>query len=340
VSSPDEFSLIRSWTANRQSAEKLSAAGVKQGIGDDAAVVGMRPGRDWLLAVDTMVEEIHFLPETMTDEDIGYKAVAANVSDIAAMGGEPSHALVSVSVPPSWGPQRMQSFYDGIYACADRYGIVVIGGDTTKSPFHLVVSITITGTVEAGRALKRSGAAPDQIVFVTGPVGMSAGGLHGMLPAADGRRPPAPPERLVHAHRRPLPSVKAGRLLLENGWAASLNDVSDGLASEAWEIADSSGVGMVIRESTLPLSGDLAAYAAECGLDALEWMLYGGEDYILLGTAERRNESAMKEAFRAAGLPLFVIGETEGSEAGVVLLTGEGKRKPLLKRGYNHFSKG
>ncbi|MFC5701822.1 thiamine-phosphate kinase [Cohnella faecalis] len=344
----DEFSLIRAWTERRQPKEWLSAAGVRIGIGDDAAAVEAAPDKDWLFAVDTMVEEVHFRDETMTDEDVGYKALAANVSDIAAMGGVPLHALVSVSIPPSWTPERMKRLFDGLYDCAGRYGVAVVGGDTTSAPRHLVVSVTLVGVVEQGRAIRRSGASPGQIVFVTGPVGLSAGGLHGMLGSASAaetgipraKKTPPPPKSLVQAHRRPAPSVKAGRLLLEQGFASSLNDVSDGLASEAWEIAEASGVSIVLKEPRLPLAGELASYARHCGVDPLEWMLYGGEDYVLLGTADKSSEAELRALFRSEGLPLFVIGETEAGDAGVWLDSEGGKRKPLDKRGYNHFARG
>lgn len=340
MSPPDEFELIRAWTGNRQSSAWLEAAGVAAGIGDDAAVVVTQPGRDLLLAMDTMVEETHFLPETMNDADIGYKALAANVSDIAAMGGTPAFALVSVSVPPAWEPPRMKAFYDGLYECAAQYGVAVVGGDTTVSPRHFVAAVTLAGTVETGRAIRRNGAKPGQFAFLTGTVGLSAGGLYGMLPASRAANVPAPPDRLVRAHRRPVPSVRAGRLLVERGWGQSLNDVSDGLASEAWEIAEASGVRLVLRENALPLSGELASYASECGKSALDWMLYGGEDYVLLGTADKRHEADMREAYRAEGIPFFVIGETEEGAPDVTLIQGDGKRKRVEKRGYNHFAKG
>ena len=329
----DEFGLIRAWTEGRQTESFLSSAGVAVGIGDDAAVVSAAAGMEWLLAVDTMVEEVHFKPETMNDADIGYKALAANVSDIAAMGGVPKHALVSVSVPSGRDAGRMERLYEGLYACADKYGIAVVGGDTTSAPRHLVVSVTLVGCVEAGKAIRRSGARPGQIVFVTGPTGLSAGGLHGLLAQGD-----EPPKRLVDAHRRPQPSVKAGRLL--QGFAASLNDVSDGLASEAWEIAEASGARVVLKETELPISGALAEYAGRCGVSALDWMLYGGEDYVLLGTADRGHEIALKERFREENLPFFVIGYVEDGTSGLELAQADGRRKPLLKRGYNHFAKG
>lgn len=337
----DEFGLIRVWTEDRQSKEFLLSAGVTLGIGDDAAIVKGSTGQEWLLAVDTMVEEIHFRSETMSDADIGYKALASNISDIAAMGGVPKFALVAVSIPPHWNEQRTKKLFDGLYECAERYGVAVVGGDTTSAPLHLVVSVTVMGAVEARRALRRSDAKPGQFVFITGPTGLSAGGLHGLLVNSAGiTTTMRPPERLVKAHQRPSPSVKAGRLLVERNWGAALNDVSDGLASEAWEIAEASQVRLALREAALPLSGELAAYAHQCGIHPLEWVLYGGEDYVLLGTADRRHEPAMKELFRAEGIPFFIIGEVEAGAPDVTLETSTGKRKPILKQGYNHFPKG
>jgi thiamine-monophosphate kinase len=134
--------------------------------------------------------------------------------------------------------------------------------------------------------------------------------------------------------------VKAGRILLEQGWGASLNDVSDGVASEAWEIAEASDVRLRLKETQLPLSGELVSYARDHGLDPLEFVLYGGEDYVLLGTAERQHELAMKERFRAEGIPLFFIGEVEEGPPGVIMEASSGTRKPISKRGYNHFPKG
>jgi thiamine-monophosphate kinase len=332
----DEFGLIRSWTEGRHPMEFLARAGVTLGIGDDAAIVaGGSAAEEWLLAMDTMVESVHFLNETMGESDVGYKALAANISDIAAMGGIPKFALVSVSVPPSWDADRMKRLYDGLYECAKRFGVAVIGGDTTSAPNQLVVTVTIIGTVEAGQAIRRSGAKPGQFVFLTGPTGLSAGGLHGLLNKAEPLS-----TRLVQAHRRPIPSVRAGRLLLERGWGASLNDVSDGIASEAWEIAEASGAKLLLKETLLPLSGELASYARDNGLQPLDFALYGGEDYVLLGTADKRFEQEMRECFRAEGIPLFVIGEVEAGESEVVMETASGAYKPVHKRGYNHFPKG
>ncbi|MFC4597436.1 thiamine-phosphate kinase [Cohnella hongkongensis] len=344
----DEFGRIRFWTEGRQSVDFLARAGVSLGIGDDAAVLkDAGPGWEWLVAADTMVEQVHFLDETMGEADVGYKALASNVSDIAAMGGEPKCALVSVCVPPAWNEERMRRLYDGLYECAERYGVAVIGGDTTSAPRDLVVSVTVIGTAQAGKAIRRSGARPGQAVFLTGPTGLSAAGLHALrrIAAAEGaerdRLLRALPPRLAQAHRRPVPSVKAGRILAETGWGTSLNDVSDGVASEAWEIAEASGVKLVLKEKLLPLSGELSAYAGDNGMSAAELALFGGEDYVLLGTADKSCVRELRERLGAEGIPLFAIGEVEEGGPGVWLESADtGKRKPLPKRGYNHFREG
>lgn len=355
----DEFARIRHWTHGRQHPGWLRERGVVVGIGDDAAVI--EPDADdkgvcrhsvW--TVDTMVESVHFNAVTMADEDIGWKALAACVSDIAAMGGEPRHALVSISMPPSYGADRVRRLYDGLYACADRYGIAVIGGDTTSAPAHLVVSVTLGGYVEAGAALTRAGARPGDLVFVTGPVGRSAAGLHWLTACAQrGEAPTAEAAEaagtaaLVRAHRRPEPSVAAGRLLARSGGCTSLNDVSDGLASEAREIAEASGAALVLRERLLPAGGDLAAYAAaaaggddaQAGRLALEWMLYGGEDYVLLGTVDPAAADALGAEMDKAGRMFRVIGEVESGPPGVWLEPADGGgRRMMERRGYNHFA--
>lgn len=352
----DEFASIRHWTAERESAQFQQKLGIVLGIGDDTAVIDpnvpleeVDGPRELLMAMDTMVETVHFNSATMADEDIGYKALAANISDIAAMGGIPLHALVSVSVPKSFGPERMRRLYDGLYACAQRYGVAVVGGDTTSSPLHLVVAVTVTGTVEAGKAVRRSGARPGDAVVLTGPVGMSAAGLHWLLAAREERgeldlASASQVAALVQAHRRPAPSVRAGRLLLARGTCHSLNDVSDGLASEAWELAEASGLAITLLEQSLPRSGSMAAYANRIGADALEWMLYGGEDYVLLGTMDSSDAVSAQAAFHAEGLPFYIIGKTEAGVPGVQLLRsvdneagGSLRSIALAKRGYNHF---
>lgn len=352
----DEFASISYWTGQRALSKQQERRGVAIGIGDDAASVDLEAAADGvaspkrlLLTADTMVETVHFNDRTMREEDIGYKALAASISDIAAMGGVPLHALVSVSVPPAYGAERMRRVFDGLYECAERYGIAVVGGDTTSAPQHLVINVALTGTVEAGCELSRAGAKPGDAVFVTGTVGMAAAGLHVLL----GKEQHSPLTHkelapLIGAHRRPAPCIEAGRMLARSGACHALNDISDGLASEAWEIAEASGLRVVLRESALPRSGTMSKYASKAGANPLEWMLYGGEDYTLLGTMASEKAAALQQQFRAAGIPMFVIGSTEAGKPGVDLVqeephsprgagSGTAARMPLEKRGYNHF---
>jgi thiamine-monophosphate kinase len=341
VAQLDEFSLIRALTDNRQSAAFLGACGVRVGVGDDAAVAETTPGRELVLSCDTMVEDVHFKRVTMRDSDIGFKAMASNISDMAAMGAVPRLALVALSVPAAMPLERLKALYDGIYECAGRYRVAVVGGDTTSTRGALTLTVTMTGEVEKGRALLRSAARPGQVVFVTGYPGMSAAGLELLLglDCPSDRWPEFAPELapLVEAHCRPLPQVEAGRLLLASGNCGALNDISDGLASEAWEIAEASGCGLLLDSRRIPVHGSLRAYAALTGKDPLDWMFYGGEDYQLIGTADRKGFASLSEALGKAGIPVREIGTVSGSFVGVRALDGGGRDVPLAKKGYNHF---
>jgi thiamine-monophosphate kinase len=179
---------------------------------------------------------------------------------------------------------------------------------------------------------------------VTGPLGGSAAGLALLRREGEARRAdeaqPAPAawrQELVRAHQRPAPQVAAGRLLVRTGLGRALNDVSDGVASEAAEIAAASGVGLAVEEALLPRPEGLDAAAAEAGADPLDWMLYGGEDYQLLGTAKKKHIPALRAAFEKEGLPFHIVGYATDAFEGVRLLRPDGTAVPLEKRGYNHF---
>lgn len=339
----DEFALIDLLNRRRQSASWQREHGVDVGIGDDAAVVGQSPGYSLVMSCDTMVEGIHFTDWSMTDEDIGYKAMATNISDLAAMGAIPRYALIALSVPEGMDEARLQRIYAGLYECADAYEVAVIGGDTTASRQGIVITVTITGEIEAGRALLRSSAKTGDAVFVTGALGASAAGLALLRLAAEGADVAArlgdeeAMRALTRAHRRPAPQVAAGRLLVSTGRGRALNDISDGLASEAAEIAASSGIGLVIEEAQLPLPQGMAAAAEAAGSTPLNWVLYGGEDYQLLGTAAKERIPELQAAFQRSGLQLHVIGYATDAFMGVRLRRADGTWEPLEKRGYNHF---
>lgn len=325
----DEFGLIKRLNARQQ-----SHRGVVVGIGDDAAVVRTQSGTDLVLCCDALVEGVHFLRTTMQPYDIGWKSLAVNLSDMAAMGARPRYALISLGAPTAWPVQELEELYRGLYDLADEYGVQVVGGDTVASPQGLFLSVTVVGEVALGQARLRSGACPGDILFLTGTVGDAAAGLH-LLLHPSGRREPGW-ERLRLAHQRPHPHLRQGGLLTRLTVQGALNDISDGLASECWEIAEASGVQLVLEEERLPLSAEAVSYAREAGRDPLEWALYGGEDYVLLGTARKEQWERLERAFRQAGLPLYRIG-LAGTGEGVLLVDKEGRRRKVEKMGYNHF---
>lgn len=348
----DEFALIRMLNSSRSSPVPNSAlSGVTVGIGDDAAVLQPTGGKELVVSCDTMVESVHFKPETMTAVDIGYKAMASSLSDIAAMGAEPRWALVALAAPRAFPADELRKLYDGLYACAERYGTAIVGGDTTSSPAGLTVTVTVIGEAAQGRSLLRSQAMPGDALFVTGPLGGSAAGLHALLRRGE---PAGPldelPERirpLARAHRLPEPRIDAGRLLAaaKPGMCGALNDVSDGLASEAWEIAEASGVSVVLYGDRIPMSDELREYAADMEVDPLDWALYGGEDYELVGTVRPEGAAELAAQFERTGKRIWIVGvvaaATEGPDrqAGVTLVPSAGEvGVPVGKKGYNHFA--
>jgi thiamine-monophosphate kinase len=345
----DEFALIRLLTAGRGHAagrlpgtpDKEEAQGVAVGIGDDAAVLNGQLGFQWVVSCDTMVRDVHFKPETMTYKNIGFKAMASNISDLAAMGAVPMFALIAISVPASVAEEDLKELYDGLYECAACFGVAVVGGDTTSCPRDLTVTVTAIGQVENGRALLRSAAREGDAVFITGPVGMSAAGLDLLLKrggsAYDRAGLTDNQLRLVHAHQEPRPQVKAGRLLLTSGLGRALNDISDGLASEAWELAEASACSIELVEELLPVDKALLEYAGESTLDL---MLNGGEDYQLVGTADGAAVKELADIFHREGLALHVIGRVHAGKElpGVTLRKRNGSMIPVGKRGYNHFN--
>lgn len=338
----DEFELIKRLTKDKQSIAVQQACGVQTGIGDDAAVAYMSSGHQLVMTCDTMTEEIHFKSITMRDKDIGYKAMAAAVSDIAAMGAMPRYALVSISFPKQSDPLRIEAIYEGLYECASRWSVMIVGGDTTSSVNGMTISVTVIGEVEAGKALLRSAAKHGDIVFATGELGCSAAGLDYLLrqelPSGQWGHSGKPEiERLIQAHGRPDPQIEAGLLLQSSGVCHALNDVSDGLASEAWEIAEASGVGIDLIEDRIPIADELMAYSQEVEKDPLDFILYGGEDYQLIGTMQAEHAVDMQMKFRAAGLQLYIIGYVNMESVGVRLVQSSGYVVPIEKKGYNHF---
>jgi thiamine-monophosphate kinase len=251
---------------------------VEVGVGDDAAVLRPTPGRRLVVTTDALVAGHHFAAELSAPEDWGWKAVAVNLSDLAAMGAEARWLVVALTVPPAAGSELLDRVYGGLRDACRAYSVALAGGDTSAGP---ALSLAVTAIGEAEQVVTRAGARPGDHLAVSGPLGAAAAGL-ALLRRDDqpasailGRFP-----ALAAAHRRPEPQLAAGRRLAAAGASAML-DVSDGLAGDALHLAEASGVGVEVDDDALPVAPGVAEAAALLGLDPVELALAGGEDYVL-----------------------------------------------------------
>jgi thiamine-monophosphate kinase len=331
-----EFELIARLTGN------LATRGdVVLGVGDDCAVLDIG-GDNWLLATcDSQVEGVHFTLQTSSPEQIGRKALAINLSDIAAMGGEPRYALVSLILPKRLPVAVLDGVYAGLGQEAERYATALVGGNIAGSGKgeQLVIDITLLGTVERGRALMRSGAHVGDTIFVTGSPGDSAAGLHTLLHPDQGY-PQDAQEAVRASHRTPRPRVREGRALadLAPGIVTAMIDISDGLSGDLGHICERSNVGARIEVGRLPISPAMRAVAASAGHDPLDFALHGGEDYELLFTAAPGHEREISEAIQAAtGIPVTAIGTILPVEAGMKLVYPDGREEALAVRSWDHL---
>lgn len=350
----DEFSFIIE--VSRQFKTHHNAVIVPNG--DDAAVYRPTKRMDQVVCVDTMVEGVHFKRETMSPFQVGYKAVAVNISDIAAMGGIPKYFTVSIAIPPDWSTDELHDVYAGMKSITDEWTMDLLGGDTVSIANHLVITVTVVGEIEQDVRLLRRNAQVNDIVFVTDYLGHSAAGLDMLLSEGhstnihsqndcstpqdqlDDTKEDSSEILFLKAHQMPKPHVKQGRLLAEfaNEHSISLNDVSDGIASEANEIAVSSSVDIILNAEQLPISAALITYAKQRGKDVMEWVMNGGEDFCLIGTLPERIFDKVKQTFVQNGCSIFAIGRVKKGN-GQVWLHRNGKQTVVQAKGYNHFTK-
>ncbi|RBW67575.1 thiamine-phosphate kinase [Bacillus taeanensis] len=325
----DEFGFIQSIIP-----KKTYQSSLITGIGDDAALFQGNSKYEEVICLDTMVEGIHFKKNTMRPFHIGYKALAANISDLAAMGAIPTYYLVSIAVPKKgWNDAELDEIYQGMNALAEQYKMDLIGGDTVSTSSELVISITVMGRVEKNRHLLRSNASDGDIVFITGCLGDSAGGLELLLEKGLDYSYNEIEKTLIQAHQLPSPQVKMGRILAASGLRVSLNDISDGIASEANEIAEASNVKVVLEYEKLLMSEALLTYPNE---KRENWVLFGGEDFQLIGTVPKTAWSEICEACKKAGQTIQTVGYIKKGEPQVILKK-ENEEKVLAKKGFNHF---
>ncbi|MBM0107034.1 thiamine-phosphate kinase [Steroidobacter sp. S1-65] len=317
-----EFDIIARYFA-RQSAR----GDVLLGVGDDAAVLDTQAGRKLVVAMDTIVEGVHFLADSDAT-DIGYRAVAVNLSDLAAMGAEPAWMTLSLSLPRA-NEQWLSGFASGLFELADEYNVALVGGDTVRGP--LVVTVQVAGWVEADAWLTRSGAKPGDLLFVSGIPGEAAAGLAVIQRSMLGGEAAA---FLKHRFLRPRPRIELGRQLRTVATAAM--DVSDGLVTDLRKLCAASGCGAQLNVDALPESAAMRElFEAD---DGLQYALAGGDDYELLFTLPADRAAAVLSELQLQQR-VTQIGVMTGGEPSVQCLR-DAQPFRIRRAGYDHFNTG
>ncbi|WP_133624286.1 thiamine-phosphate kinase [Erwinia sp. LJJL01] len=318
-----EFELIARYfdrvTSSRRDVEK--------GIGDDCALLSVPEKQTLAISTDTLVEGVHFLRD-IHPADLGYKALAVNLSDLAAMGADPAWLTLALTLPEineAW----LKDFSDSLFELLDYYDMQLVGGDTTRGP--LSMTLGIHGLVPQGRALKRSGARVGDWIYVTGTLGDSAAGLE-LLQHHVKINDPAAHEALIKRHLRPMPRILQGQALRD--LASSAIDLSDGLISDLGHILKASDCGARLNLDALPLSAAMKQHFEP--QQAIRWALSGGEDYELCFTVPEINRGALDVALGYHGVPFTCIGQIAPQSEGLTLLQND-KPVEFNLKGFDHF---
>lgn len=305
-------------------------------IGDDAAVLDAPPGRQIVVTTDMLVEGVHFRRDWSDPYSIGWKAAAVNLSDIAAMGADPTFAFLSLALTPQETVENLDRLLNGLGDCLTRYGARLAGGDTNATPGHLVVNVTLLGSVPQGRALTRAGARLGDVLLVTGTLGQSSAGL-ALLTQHGHPKAEKLGETLVNAHRRPQPRVSAGLAAARTLKVHACMDLSDGLLGDVPKLCAASGGGARLDTALLPVSDELRRACELQGTDPLMTALHGGEDYELLLAVAPADVDAVRAAVEATGVPLTAVGEV--TKAGLRILAADGQNEMTPQAGgWDHFA--
>jgi thiamine-monophosphate kinase len=303
------------------------AQGLVHGIGDDAAVIRALPGKRWCITTDLLLEGIHFDLRYDSPFSVGQKSLAAGLSDLASMGANPRFVLVSVAVPIRRAKEFLAPFLRGMLKMADRHGVTLIGGDTSRAQQKIFIDVIVMGSVPAGREILRHGARKGDFIYVTGTLGKAALGLE-VLKRRNVVMNRAE-KRAVASHRTPIPRCSVGARLGKRLLATAMIDVSDGLSTDLFHLCEESRVGARIFEAQIPLPG------VRDPCTELKWALSGGEDYELLFTVSPRAAQSLKSSIE--GVPIHRIGVIVPRKDGVKMMARNGKTQSLFATGWDHF---
>ena len=335
ISEIGEFGLI-----NRISKGTIiNPKNILLGIGDDCAAYHASTNKIVLVTCDMLVENIHFTLSTCSPRQLGRKAVAVNISDIAAMGGIPCQALLSLGIASSTSVEFIDQLADGMKEEAKLFEANIIGGDTVRSSLGLVINITLIGEVEPDLIVKRSTAKPGDLIMVTGELGGSAAGLILLLEEKKYSLVPLNiAEEVKLAHISLVPRIKEGRIIARERLANSMIDISDGLASDLTRICEASAVGAKVYASKIPILSAAKEVGGLIKRSPLDLALYGGEDYELLFTVSpQKADNIISSLKKELNTKVSVIGEIREGQEGIKLEDLQGKVSDLQPKGYNHF---
>lgn len=344
ASNEDEFTLIARLTKGL-----AARADVVLGVGDDTAILDIGGDQLLLATVDSQVEGVHFTFQGCGAQQVGRKALAVNLSDIAAMGGQPRYALVSLVIPPHLSLDLLEQVYAGIRLEAEAFATAIVGGNiagmgagAAGKGASLILDITLLGTVERGHAITRGGACMGDTLCVTGSLGAAAAGLY----AQSHPNLAYPVQALETVRLRqciPQPRVREGRILSGFGpfIITAMLDISDGLSGDLSHLCQRSHVGARIEVAQIPIAPAVRVIAATAKLDPLQWALHGGEDYELLFAVAPNHVDAVAQAVQSAtGTPVTAIGTITEAQDGMQLVYPDGRTEALQVQSWNHLAAG
>lgn len=336
LASIGEFGLIHRIHKLLQQ-EGIRTPGVMLGIGDDTASFRPQAGYDLLLTCDCLVEGIHYLPDHITPLNLGRRAMAMNVSDIGAMGGQPLYALVSLGLKTDTRVADVEAMYRGFVKELNPFGASIIGGNITKTGDAVFIDITLVGEVEQGKLMLRSAAQAEDAILVTGYPGQAAAGLKLLLrsqPAEDLRGHP-----LVRVYNTPSHRAWEGQAIARSGHAKAMIDTSDGFLGDLGHICQGSEVGAVLIQEKLPISDDLRKAAEQLGLDPYELFLQDSDDYELIITCSPEHVAKIRSTIAAVSeVPVSEVGKITDSVGDIQLILPDGTQHRIAPAGWDHFS--
>lgn len=317
--------------------EGLSAPGITLGIGDDTASFKPRAGHEILITCDCIVEGRHYLPDFITPFDLGRRAMALNISDIGAMGGQPLYALVSLGLKADTLVTDVEAVYRGFIAELNPFGASIIGGNVTKAEHAIFIDITLIGEAEPDKIVRRSTAKVGDMILVTGYPGRSVAGLRILLNAAAGEDLSNHP--LVRAFNTPSHRAWEGKAIARSGCATAMIDISDGFLGDLGHICEESGVGATLNLESIPISEDLREAADKLGLDPYELALKESDDYELIVTCSADNVEKVRSAVAAVNdVPVTEVGRITDAADGIKIIFHDGTERSVTPAGWDHFS--